>query len=118
MEKVVEQTLLYDFYGELLNSHQKEIYEAIVFDDMSYSEVATEKGISRQGVFDAMKRCDHILKEYEEKLHLVERFLETRRQAAEIKQKNRYRLPPKRRHHRQNQKRGLRRRRRKKKLRP
>ncbi|MBR4587387.1 MAG: DNA-binding protein [Lachnospiraceae bacterium] len=85
MEKVVEQTLLYDFYGELLNSHQKEIYEAIVFDDMSYSEVATEKGISRQGVFDAMKRCDHILKEYEEKLHLVERFLETRRQAAEIK---------------------------------
>ena len=56
MEKIVEQTLLYDFYGELLNEHQKNIYEDVVFNDLSLSEVADEYGISRQGVFDLIKR--------------------------------------------------------------
>ena len=46
MEKFVEQTLLYDFYGELLNEHQRGIYQDIVFDDLSLSEVADEYGIS------------------------------------------------------------------------
>ena len=40
MEKFVEQTLLYDFYGELLTEHQKQIYEDVVFHDLSLSEVA------------------------------------------------------------------------------
>ena len=61
--------MLYDFYGELLNEHQKEIYEDVVFNDMSPSEIAREEGISRQGVHDLIKRCDKILKDYEEKLH-------------------------------------------------
>ena len=52
MEKIVEQTLLYDFYGELLTDHQKEIYEDAVFNDLSLSEIANEQGISRQGVHD------------------------------------------------------------------
>ncbi len=41
-------------------------------------EVAAERGISRQGVHDMIRRCDKILSDYEEKLHLVERFLEIR----------------------------------------
>ncbi len=86
MERIVEQTLLYDFYGELLTEHQKHIYEAVVFDDMSYSEIAEEQGISRQGVFDLIKRCDNILKGYEDKLHLVERFLSDRQKAAKIRE--------------------------------
>ena len=49
MEKIVEQTLLYDFYGELLTEHQKQIYEDVVLNDLSFSEVAEERGISRQG---------------------------------------------------------------------
>ena len=40
MEKIVEQTLLYDFYGELLTDHQKEIYEDAVFNDLPLSEIA------------------------------------------------------------------------------
>ena len=61
MEKIVEQGLLYDFYGELLTEHQKSIYEDVVFNDLSLSEIAKDKGISRQGVHDMIKRCDKIL---------------------------------------------------------
>ncbi len=74
MEKIFEQALLYDFYGDLLTEHQRQVYEAAIFNDMSLSEIATEQGISRQGVHDLIKRCDKILQDYESKLHLVERF--------------------------------------------
>ena len=49
MERIVEQTLLYDFYGELLNEHQRNVYEDAVFNDLSLSEIADEYNISRQG---------------------------------------------------------------------
>lgn len=75
MEKIVWQSLLYDFYGELLTEHQKSIYEEVIFNDYSISEVAKDEGISRQGVHDLIKRCNKILEEYEGKLHLVEKFL-------------------------------------------
>lgn len=74
MEKIVAQGLLYDFYGELLTEHQRKIYEAAVYNDLSLSEIAQEQGISRQGVHDLIKRCDNTLEGYERKLHLVERF--------------------------------------------
>ncbi|MBE5921763.1 MAG: DNA-binding protein [Lachnospiraceae bacterium] len=85
MNRILEQSLLYDFYGELLTEHQKNIYEAVVLDDYSLSEVAQEHGISRQGVHDLVKRCDKTLSQYEAKLHLVERFLATKELVAEIK---------------------------------
>ena len=50
MEKIVWQGLLYDFYGELLTERQRHIYEDVVFNDLSLSEIAREEGISRQGV--------------------------------------------------------------------
>ena len=78
MEKIYEQTLLYDFYGELLTKHQQSIYEDAVYNDMSLSEIAEEQRISRQGVHDLIRRCDKILLEYEGKLHLVERFAKAR----------------------------------------
>ena len=74
MEKIVEQTLLFDFYGELLTEHQKIIYEDGVFGDLSFTEAAEARSISRQGVHDMIKRCNKILAEYEDKLHLVEKF--------------------------------------------
>lgn len=84
MEKIGRQVLLYDFYGELLTEHQQSIYEDVVLNDMSLSEIADERGISRQGVHDLVKRCDKILSGYEEKLHLVERFLKTREDVKRI----------------------------------
>ena len=85
MEKFVEQTLLYDFYGELLTERQQ-VYESVVLEDYSLSEVAEDLGISRQGVHDMIKRCNHTLEEYEGKLHLVEKFLSIREQVRRIKQ--------------------------------
>ncbi len=78
MEQIGRRVFLYDFYGELLTDHQKEVYEDVVLNDMSLAEIAEEFGISRQGVHDLVKRCDKILSGYEQKLHLVERFMRTR----------------------------------------
>ena len=50
MEKIVAQGLLYDFYGELLTEHQRRVYEDVVFNDMSLSEIAEEQGISRPSI--------------------------------------------------------------------
>lgn len=86
MEKIVRQGLLYDFYGELLTEHQRQIYENIIFHDLSLSEIAQEQKITRQGVYDLVRRCDQILEEYEEKLHLVEKFQETKKLAGQIQE--------------------------------
>lgn len=84
MEKIVEQGLLYDFYGELLTGHQKEIYESVVYENLSLGEIAEAKGISRQAVHDIVKRCDKILLGYEEKLKLVERFTNIKEKIEQI----------------------------------
>lgn len=86
MERIAEQALLYDFYGELLTSHQKQVYEDVVLNDLSLSEIAEEQGISRQGVHDLVKRCNKILADYENKLHLVEKFLKTKDKVNRINQ--------------------------------
>lgn len=86
MEKIVEQGLLYDFYGELLTEHQKRIYEDVVYNDFSLAEIAKENGISRQGVHDLVRRCDRSLQEYEDKLHLVERFLKIKNQISRLEE--------------------------------
>lgn len=84
MNEILEQALLYDFYGELLTSHQKEIYEQFVLEDLSLSEIAEDAGISRQGVHDLVKRCNKTLEGYEAKLHLVEKFLSIKEKVHRI----------------------------------
>ena len=84
MNKFLEQALLFDFYGELLTDHQKEIYEQFALEDLSLSEIAEMKGISRQGVHDLVKRCQKILEGYEAKLHLVEKFLSVKEKISLI----------------------------------
>ena len=84
MEEIYERTLLYDFYGELLTPHRREIYSAVVFDDMSLSEAAEAFGVSRQGIHDVVKKCDEALREYEDKLHLVDKFMNIREDVLQI----------------------------------
>ena len=84
MEKNVYRGLLFDFYGELLTEHQKQIYSDHVINDLSYTEIGSYEGISRQAVFDLVKRCDSILEDYENKLKLVEKFLDTNERISRI----------------------------------
>ncbi|MBO5473490.1 MAG: DNA-binding protein [Lachnospiraceae bacterium] len=86
MEKIVEQGLLYDFYGELLTKHQQQIYERVVYDNLTLGEIAQEAGVSRQAVHEIVKRCDKILADYEEKLKLVEKFTAIKDKVAQINQ--------------------------------
>ncbi len=84
MEKIVEQGLLYDFYGELLTGHQQEIYESVVYENLSLGEIAEAEGISRQAVHDIVKRCDKTLLGYEEKLRLVAKFASIKEKISQI----------------------------------
>lgn len=84
VNEILKQALLYDFYGELLTDHQKEIYGQFILEDLSLGEIAREAGISRQGVHDIIKRCDQALTGYEEKLHLVERFMSVKDKVKQI----------------------------------
>lgn len=87
MDKIYEETLLYDFYGELLTKRQKQVYEEVIMNDLSLSEAAEEFGISRQGVHDMIRRCGKILNGYEEKLHLVRKFLDLKQKVSQIAKK-------------------------------
>lgn len=78
MEKHVRDSLMFDFYGELLTEHQRNVMESFLNDDMSYSEIAENLEISRQAVYDLIKRINKQLNSYEDKLHLVEKFIQAR----------------------------------------
>ena len=84
MEEIVELSLLFDFYGEMLGDHKKQIFEDYVLNDLSLAEIADEEGISRQGVHDIVKRCTKQLKEYEAALHLVEKFQNMKKKLTDV----------------------------------
>lgn len=84
LDSIVDEDLLFDFYGELLTEHQRRIFEKVVFDDCSISEVGRDEGISRQGVSDLIRRTTEQLMAYEKKLRLVARFRKQRRFLKEI----------------------------------
>lgn len=71
LKEQYELTLLYDYYSGLLKESQREILADYYFNDMSLSEIADERGISRQGVHDTVKRCSKSLMEYEEIMGLA-----------------------------------------------
>ncbi len=84
LQEAVTLSMYYDFYGELLSEHHKSIFEDYIWNDMSLSEIAEDCGMSRQGVYDIVKRCSKKLHEYEERLQLVQRFLRMKEGIAEI----------------------------------
>ena len=86
MEKSrLRQTMLLDFYGDLLTDKQRECYDLHYNEDVSLSEIAEQLSISRQGVWDNIRRAELSLTEYEEKTHLLERFDSVREKIADIK---------------------------------
>ena len=84
LEKLEKLILLYDFYGPLLTDRQKQAIELYYKADLGLSEVARQMGITRQGVYDLLKRTENTLEEYELKLRLVAKFQEERERIQRV----------------------------------
>lgn len=84
MDNIYEITLLLDFYGQLLTKKQYEILDLHYNNDYSLAEIAEHFNISRQGVFDNIKRGKAALYDLEHKLGLVKKFAEQKKTAEEI----------------------------------
>lgn len=83
-KKVVEISMLYDFYEPLLTDRQREIMRLYFEDDYSLGEIGDNMNISRQAVHDTIKKAEKSLHEYEEKLGLVRRYFEAEKACHEI----------------------------------
>jgi len=82
--KLEQIILLKDFYGPLLTERQQEVLNLHYEQDWSLSEIASQFNITRQAVYDLLKRSERSLLEYEERLHLVKRFQDTQAQIEEV----------------------------------
>lgn len=86
LEKTTRMNYLYDFYESLLTPKQKSYMSLYYLDDFSLGEIAEEYDISRQAVYDNIKRTEAMLEEYEEKLLLFHKFQERSKLIASMKE--------------------------------
>lgn len=75
LEKTNYMNTLFEFYSALLTPKQRGYLSLYYGDDFSLGEIADEFSISRQAVYDNIKRTEKILQDYEKKLRLAENFL-------------------------------------------
>ena len=74
LEKTTRMNFLFDFYQALLTDKQRSYMELYYLDDHSLGEIAESYNISRQAVYDNIRRTEAMLEEYEDKLKLFEKF--------------------------------------------
>ena len=74
MQKSVRIGLLLDFYGDFLTARQRQMLELHRNDDLSLAEVAQHSGLTRQGVYDAVRRGEETLERCEARLGLLGRY--------------------------------------------
>ncbi|MBO0439523.1 transcriptional regulator [Enterococcus sp. DIV0212c] len=75
IEKTNRMNALFEFYSTLLTEKQMNYMEMYYADDFSLGEIAEEYEVSRQAVYDNIKRTGKILEEYEKKLHLFSDYI-------------------------------------------
>ena len=93
-EKNLNIAYLLDFYGDLLSERKRSVMNMYYNEDLSLAEVASEIGISRQGVRDLIKKSEDELFEYEEKLGLAQKINELQKSAQRLGTfANEYSLP-------------------------
>lgn len=73
LEKTNRINVLHDFYGALLTEKQQTFVKCYFHDDYTLGEIAADFQISRQAVYEHLKRAEQVLKDYESKLGLVDR---------------------------------------------
>ena len=81
IERVEYASMLYDFYGSLLNKSQNEVMALYHEDNLSLSEIAEELGQTRQAVHYTLRKAETALRSYEEKLGLLTSYKENCRLA-------------------------------------
>lgn len=70
---MVELTILYDYYSELLTDKQKYYFEDYYFNNLSLQEIAENNNVSRNAVHKSLKDIIDKLHYYEDKLKLYEK---------------------------------------------
>jgi predicted DNA-binding protein YlxM (UPF0122 family) len=85
LEKTMRLNYLLDFYQSLLTPKQLSYMELYYLDDYSLGEIAEEYEISRQAVYDNIKRTEQMLEEYEEKLGLFHKFQNRKNIISQLK---------------------------------
>lgn len=65
--------VLYDFYSELLTEKQREYMALYYREDYSLGEIAQLNNVSRQAVYDNIRRTEQVIETYEEKLQLYKK---------------------------------------------
>ncbi|WP_338452024.1 putative DNA-binding protein [Niallia oryzisoli] len=85
LEKTTRMNYLYDFYQSLLTPKQRSYMALYYLDDFSLGEIAEEYNVSRQAVYDNIKRTETMLEEYEEKLLLFNKFQERTKLIEEMR---------------------------------
>ncbi len=83
-EKDLEIGFLLDFYGDVLSERKRTVLDFYYNDDLSLAEIASEIGISRQGVRELIKKAEEELHFYEEKLGLAARFRQAQAHAERL----------------------------------
>ena len=84
MSKDLNVTLLFDFYRNMLTEKQVDVIDLYYNEDLSLAEISEHLGITRQGVRDNIKRAEAIMKETEENLGLVNRYISIKNIALQI----------------------------------
>lgn len=79
IENTLKYSSLFDFYGNLLTEKQKNIAYLFFYENNSLSEIATFYNLSRQSIYDVLKRVKSILDEYESKLGLYEKYKKSKK---------------------------------------
>jgi len=81
-DETLRNTMLFDFYGDLLTEKQREYFDLYHNEDLSLSEIAEDAGISRQGVYDIIMRAERTLLDIEHKTGIIQKWRETRSELA------------------------------------
>jgi predicted DNA-binding protein YlxM (UPF0122 family) len=74
IEKTNRMNTLLEFYSSILTEKQKNYIELYYADDYSLGEIAEEFKVSRQAIYDNIKRTEKVLEKYEQKLHLLSNY--------------------------------------------
>ena len=86
MDNTIMRTMLFDFYGDLLTEKQREYYDLHFNADLSLQEIAEQSGVSRQAVWDIIRRAEQSLVEIEDKTGLVARAVRRRKGLEELEE--------------------------------